>query len=67
MSEKKLPILFYIHGGAFVVQPAFFPVFQTYLKTLALKGNLLIILVDYQLAPEHLLPVAYDYSYEAVK
>lgn len=67
MSEEKLPILIYIHGGAFVVQSAFSPVYQTYLKTVALKGNLLIMSVDYRLAPEHPLPIAYNDSYEAVK
>ncbi|KAF3320687.1 putative carboxylesterase 12 [Carex littledalei] len=67
VSEEKLPILIYIHGGAFVIQSAFAPVYQTYLKTLALNGSILIVSVDYRLAPEHRLPIAYDDSYEAVK
>ncbi|KAJ4753261.1 alpha/beta-Hydrolases superfamily protein [Rhynchospora pubera] len=66
-SEQKLPILIYIHGGAFVIESAFSPVYHKYLKTVALKGNILIVSVDYRLAPEHPLPIAYDDSIEAVK
>lgn len=66
-SEEKLPILIYIHGGAFVIESAFSRMYQGYLKALVVKGNLVIVSIDYRLAPEHPLPVAYEDSYEAVK
>ncbi|KAJ3695873.1 hypothetical protein LUZ60_001250 [Juncus effusus] len=66
-TKEKLPILIYVHGGAFVIQSAFSPTYQVYLKTLVLKGNLVIVSVEYRLAPEHPLPVAYNDTFEAVK
>lgn len=65
--DRKLPILVYFHGGAFFVQSAFSPTYQKFLNSLAGESDLIIVSVDYRLAPENPLPVAYDDCWTAVK
>lgn len=63
----RLPVLIYFHGGAFVVESAFTPIYHAYLNTLAAKAGVLAVSVNYRLAPEHPLPAAYDDSWAALK
>lgn len=63
----KLPVLIYFHGGAFVVESAFDPVYHNYLNVLATKAGVIAVSVNYHLAPEHPLPAAYDDSWTALK
>ncbi|KAJ3695874.1 hypothetical protein LUZ60_001251 [Juncus effusus] len=67
INKKKLSILIYVHGGAFVVESAFSPTYQRYLTKLVSKGRLLVVSVNYRLAPENTLPTAYDDTWQAVK
>ncbi|KAM0895090.1 hypothetical protein ACQ4PT_024071 [Festuca glaucescens] len=66
-STARAPILVYFHGGAFVVESAFNPIYHAYLNTLAAKAGVLAVSVDYRLAPEHPLPAAYNDSWAALK
>ncbi|XP_051188122.1 probable carboxylesterase 2 [Lolium perenne] len=66
-SATKVPILVYFHGGAFVVESAFNPIYHAYLNTLAAKAGVVAVSVDYRLAPEHPLPAAYSDSWAALK
>ncbi|KAM3707369.1 hypothetical protein ACJW31_02G019600 [Castanea mollissima] len=59
-SNKKLPILVYIHGGAFVIGFAFSSDHQQYL-------NSLVCQVAYRLAPEYSIPIAYEDSWVAIQ
>ncbi|XP_037436324.1 probable carboxylesterase 2 [Triticum dicoccoides] len=63
----RLPVLLYFHGGAFVVESAFGPVYHNYLNALAARAGVIAVSVNYRLAPEHTLPAAYDDSWTALQ
>ncbi|GMI74547.1 carboxyesterase 13 [Hibiscus trionum] len=63
----KIPLLIYIHGGAFCVGSPFSPIYHNYLTSLVTKGNVIAVSVEYRKAPEHNLPVAYDDAWTALK
>ncbi|XP_011627915.2 probable carboxylesterase 2 [Amborella trichopoda] len=66
-STKKLPTLVYFHGGGFIIESPFSPHYHPYQDALAAKAGVIIVSVNYRLAPEHQLPAAYDDSWEAIK
>lgn len=66
-ASTKVPVVVYFHGGAFVVESAFNPIYHAYLNTLAAKAGVVAVSVNYRLAPEHPLPAAYDDSWAALK
>ncbi|GJN33779.1 hypothetical protein PR202_gb22402 [Eleusine coracana subsp. coracana] len=63
--SKKLPVVVYIHGGAFIIGSAGDPTYHCYVNSLAAATGALVVSVDYRLAPEHPLPAAYDDSWAA--
>ncbi|KAK8941989.1 putative carboxylesterase 2 [Platanthera guangdongensis] len=65
-SSGTVPLLLYFHGGAFCIQSAFSPIYHPHLTALAARANLLVVSVDYRLAPEHPLPAAYDDCWAAI-
>lgn len=65
-SAEKLPILLYFHGGGFCINSAFSSRDHHYITQLSSQSRALIISVEYRLAPEHLLPAAYDDSWTAL-
>ncbi|KAJ3676990.1 hypothetical protein LUZ60_002714 [Juncus effusus] len=65
--SEKLPVLFFIHGGAFFIHTAGSPVYHRYANIFASKANVLVVSVTYQLAPEHPVPIAYDDTWQALK
>ncbi|KAG2584510.1 probable carboxylesterase 7 [Panicum virgatum] len=62
----RLPVLVYFHGGAFVVESAFDPVYHGYLNALTARAGVVAVSVNYRLAPEHPLPAAYDDAWAAL-
>lgn len=64
---EKLPVLVYIHGGGFCVESALSYFYTPYTATLASNCNVIVVSVDYRLAPEHKIPACYDDSWEALK
>jgi acetyl esterase len=63
-GEQDLPVLLYFHGGAFIYgtpEQYDFIFFQ-----LALDTDMLIVSVDYRLAPEHPFPAAIEDGYDAL-
>ncbi|WOG87396.1 hypothetical protein DCAR_0206620 [Daucus carota subsp. sativus] len=66
-KAHKLPLLVYFHGGCFVVDTAFSPLYHTHLNNLAAQANIVIVSVDYRRVPEHPLPIAYEDSWAAVQ
>ncbi|CAL5046756.1 unnamed protein product [Urochloa decumbens] len=64
---KKLPVLVYYHGGAYVVGSAADPFTHNYLNALVADSGVLAVAPEYRLAPEHPLPAAYDDSWDALK
>ncbi|XP_054786297.1 probable carboxylesterase 13 [Prosopis cineraria] len=66
-AADKLPLLIYIHGGGSCVGSAFHPFYPGHLDTIAAEANAVVLSVNYRLAPEHPLPIAYDDTWEAIK
>ncbi|XP_021716866.1 2-hydroxyisoflavanone dehydratase-like [Chenopodium quinoa] len=60
LASNNHPILVYFHGGGFCVESAFSLPHQRYMNILASQGGVVIVSVEYRLAPEHPLPTAYE-------
>ncbi|XP_059314084.1 probable carboxylesterase 12 [Lycium ferocissimum] len=69
ITEKnhKFPLLVYIHGGGFAVESAFSTTYDNYLHSLVAEANLVVVSIDYRLAPENPLPVCYDDTWIVLK
>ncbi|KAL2456514.1 putative carboxylesterase [Abeliophyllum distichum] len=65
--SRKLPLLVYFHGGGFIVGSAFSPLYHQHLNALVAEANIVAVSVEYRLAPEHPLPIAYEDSWLALK
>ncbi|KAJ7980081.1 2-hydroxyisoflavanone dehydratase [Quillaja saponaria] len=66
-ENQKIPILVYFHGGGFCVESAFSFLDHRYLNLIVSQANVLAVSVEYRLAPEHLLPAAYEDCWTALK
>ncbi|XP_073146604.1 2-hydroxyisoflavanone dehydratase-like [Henckelia pumila] len=64
---KKLPILVYFHGGAFVIESAFSAQYHKHLNLLVAEADVVAVSLNYRLAPEHPLPIAFEDSWLALK
>lgn len=62
---RKLPLLIFIHGGAFCAESPYSPLYHNHVSALAAEANVVALSVDYRRAPEHPLPIAYDDAWEA--
>ncbi|KAL3515260.1 hypothetical protein ACH5RR_022162 [Cinchona calisaya] len=63
--DEKLPIIIYIHGGAFVIESAFSPLYHPYVNCLAAEAKAIVVSVEYRLAPENPIPACYEDSWQA--
>ncbi|KAL0376105.1 UNVERIFIED_CONTAM: putative carboxylesterase 5 [Sesamum calycinum] len=63
--SQKLPLAVYIHGGAYCVGSPSNPVFHNFVSKLVEKSNAIAVSIDYRLAPESPLPIAYEDSWAA--
>ncbi|KAL3505889.1 hypothetical protein ACH5RR_031271 [Cinchona calisaya] len=66
-TNQKLPILAYFHGGGFCIESAFSFLSHRYINTLVSQAKVVVISVEYRLAPENPLPMAYEDSWAALK
>ena len=66
-GHEKIPIVIYFHGGAFCVSSVFDPDYHKSLNTLVAEANIILISVNYRLAPEHPLPTAYEDCWAGLK
>ncbi|EPS57362.1 hypothetical protein M569_17455, partial [Genlisea aurea] len=64
---RKLPLVVYVHGGAFCVGSASMAAYHSFLENLVEKGNLIAVSVDYRLAPENPMPIPFDDSWAAFR
>ncbi|KAL1533801.1 putative carboxylesterase 2 isoform X2 [Salvia divinorum] len=62
----KLPLVLYFHGGAFCISSSADPNYHSMLNNLVRRASVLLVSVDYRLAPEHPLPAAYHDSWSAL-
>ncbi|WVY93172.1 hypothetical protein V8G54_032260 [Vigna mungo] len=66
-NNLKLPILVYFHGGGFFFESAFSQLHQNYFNAFLSVADILVVVVEYRLAPETPLPGAYHECWEALK
>ncbi|VFQ72123.1 unnamed protein product [Cuscuta campestris] len=66
-TEKKLPLVIYIHGGAFVISSTKWAAYHNFITSMVEKAKVVAASVEYRLAPEHPLPIAYDDSWVAFR
>lgn len=64
-SDRKLPLLIYIHGGGFCVESPFSPPYHFHLVSLAAAANVIAVSVHYRRCPEHPIPIPYDDTWDA--
>uniref|UniRef100_A0A6J0PDS8 Probable carboxylesterase 2 n=1 Tax=Elaeis guineensis var. tenera TaxID=51953 RepID=A0A6J0PDS8_ELAGV len=65
--RNKLPIVVYYHGGGFCIGSPYCPPYHFFVSSLVARANVIAVSVDYRLAPEHPLPIAYDDSLRALQ
>ncbi|XP_020111087.1 tuliposide A-converting enzyme 1, chloroplastic-like [Ananas comosus] len=63
----RLPILVYYHGGGFCIGSAFNPIFHAYFNALVARARVLVVSVEYRLAPEHPVPGTYADAWRALQ
>ncbi|CAI9118548.1 OLC1v1020135C1 [Oldenlandia corymbosa var. corymbosa] len=66
-SNQKLPVLAYFHGGGFLMESAFSFLCHRYMNALVSQSKVMVISVEYRLAPENPLPIAYEDSWAALQ
>lgn len=66
-NKKKLPLLVYFHGGGFIMETAFSPIYHTFLTSAVSAAECIAVSVDYRRAPEHPIPIPYGDSWDALK
>ncbi|KNA20009.1 hypothetical protein SOVF_055920 [Spinacia oleracea] len=65
-TRPSLPIVVFSHGGGFIILSTASPTFNSFLSNTASKLRVLVVSIEYRLAPEHRLPAAYDDVLEAL-
>ncbi|XP_071726186.1 probable carboxylesterase 12 [Rutidosis leptorrhynchoides] len=66
-TNYKLPTLIYYHGGGFLVESAASIVYHRMLSLITAECHVVAVSVNYRLAPEHLIPIPYEDSWEAIR
>lgn len=67
ISTKKLPVVYYIHGGGFCVGSRTWPHVRNSCQRLASSLHALVVSADYRLAPEHRLPAAIEDTVSSIE
>ncbi|XP_074320813.1 2-hydroxyisoflavanone dehydratase-like [Silene latifolia] len=65
-TPNKFPILVYFHGGGFCIESAFSTLTSRYTSILSSQAQVIVVSVEYRLAPEHPLPTAYEDCWAAL-
>ncbi|XP_027360077.1 2-hydroxyisoflavanone dehydratase-like [Abrus precatorius] len=66
-QNDRFPILVYFHGGGFFFESAFSQLHHKYMSMFVSIAHVVVISVEYRLAPETPLPAAYEDCWEALK
>lgn len=66
LSETALPVLVYFHGGGFSIGSTTWIGYHYFLGGLSVTGKCIVLSVDYRLAPEYKLPIAYEDCYSSL-
>ncbi|GLJ42901.1 hypothetical protein SUGI_0889180 [Cryptomeria japonica] len=65
-KSEKLPVVVYFHGGGFCMLSAAQENYDLFCRRLAKRRRVVVVSVEYRLAPEHKFPVAYEDCYAAL-
>ncbi|XP_062099595.1 probable carboxylesterase 2 [Humulus lupulus] len=66
-TDKPVPLVVYFHGGGFFISSTGDPVYHNSLNKLAAEAQIIVVSVNYRLAPENPLPTAYEDCWEALR
>nr|ABZ89192.1 putative protein [Coffea canephora] len=66
-GDTKLSLLVYLHGGGCLIKSAFSPTYHAFLNVVVAEAGGVTVSINYRLAPEHPLPIAYEDFQIAVK
>lgn len=66
-ANQKLPLAIYYHGGGFFLSSTGDPKYHNSLNKLVAEANIILVSVNYRLAPENPLPAAYEDSWAALQ
>ncbi|XP_047320984.1 probable carboxylesterase 2 [Impatiens glandulifera] len=66
-AGQRVPILIYFHGGGFMTGSPFNRNAQSQLFRISSIGKIVVLSVDYVLAPEHKIPIPYRSGDKALK
>ena len=64
-NDSNLPAMVFFHGGGWVLN--FLDIYEPALRKIANHGNFIIVAVEYQKAPEHPYPAAFNDCYATLK
>ncbi|KAL6211686.1 hypothetical protein ACLB2K_016909 [Fragaria x ananassa] len=64
---RKLPLLFYVHGGGFCMQSAFSSTYHNYVSTISSSADVIAVSVEYGLFPTRPIPACYEDSWAALQ
>ncbi|KAG2691488.1 hypothetical protein I3843_08G012200 [Carya illinoinensis] len=65
-SINKLPVIVYFHGGGFCIGSTTWAGYHHFLGDLSTASQSIVLSVDYRLAPENRLPIAYEDCYSSL-
>lgn len=66
-SNQLLPVVLYFHGGGFCFGSTTWHGYHHFLGDLSVASQSIIVSVDYRLAPENRLPIAYEDCYSSLE
>jgi acetyl esterase/lipase len=66
-NDNKLPLLIYIHGGAWIIESPFSPIYHNYVTEIVKSANCVAVSIQYRRAPEDPVPAAYEDSWSAIQ
>ncbi|GLJ42905.1 hypothetical protein SUGI_0889440 [Cryptomeria japonica] len=65
-EREVLPVVVYFHGGGFSMLSAAQQLYDEFCRRLAKRRRVVVVSVEYRLAPEHKFPAAYDDCFAAL-
>ncbi|KAI9081124.1 hypothetical protein K1719_036883 [Acacia pycnantha] len=65
-GDERIPIFVYFHGGGFIIESAFSPAYHGHFNEFLSVVDVIVVSVEYRIAPEHYLPAAYNDCWTAL-
>ncbi|KQJ90541.1 2-hydroxyisoflavanone dehydratase [Brachypodium distachyon] len=65
--QSKVPVLLFFHGGGFCLGSAFDEAVHGHANQLSAQASVIVVSVEYRLAPEHPVPALYEDAWAALQ